>query len=96
MKTELNYTYDSTSDVISKPQPQENTKDSNTIEIVDRSTLSSNPSPIIILNGTPTELAVFDEYKAEEIELHRTLSGTKATALYGARASNGVILIKRK
>lgn len=59
------------------------------------STMSANQSPLIVIDGYPTELTL-DMIDANEIKSVTVLKDAAAAAIYGVRASNGVIIIERK
>lgn len=59
------------------------------------STMSANQSPLIVIDGYPTELTL-DLIDPNEIESVTILKDAAAAAVYGVRASNGVIVIQRK
>lgn len=59
------------------------------------STISGNRQPLIVLDGYPTELSL-DLIDPNEIKSVTILKDAAAAAIYGVRASNGVIIIERK
>ncbi|WP_167459447.1 alpha-2-macroglobulin family protein [Pedobacter jejuensis] len=65
------------------------------ISIRGSSTLSPNKKPLIILDGLPFDgdINVLDKDLVKDITI---LKDASATAIYGARAANGVIIIKSK
>ncbi len=67
----------------------------NLFQIRGISTISGNPSPLIVVDGYPTELSLND-INPNEIESVTILKDAAAAAIYGVRASNGVIIIERK
>ncbi|WP_197492149.1 SusC/RagA family TonB-linked outer membrane protein [Arachidicoccus ginsenosidimutans] len=59
------------------------------------STISANSQPLIVVDGYPTELTM-DMIDPNEIKSVTVLKDAAAAAIYGVRASNGVIVIERK
>ncbi|UMB59566.1 SusC/RagA family TonB-linked outer membrane protein [Lutibacter sp. A80] len=59
------------------------------------STIYGNKQPLIVVDGYPTELS-FDMINPNEIESITILKDAAAATVYGARSSNGVIIIERK
>lgn len=59
------------------------------------STMSANQSPLIVVDGYPTELTL-DMIDPNEIASVTILKDAAASTVYGVRASNGVIVIERK
>lgn len=59
------------------------------------STISGNKKPLIVIDGYPTELSL-STINPNEIESITVLRDAAAAAIYGVRASNGVIVIERK
>lgn len=59
------------------------------------STMSANQSPLIVIDGFPTELTL-DMIDPNEIKSVTILKDAAAATVYGVRASNGVIVIERK
>lgn len=57
--------------------------------------MTGNPNPLIVVDGYPTELSLND-INTNEIETVTILKDAAAAAIYGVRASNGVIIIDRK
>lgn len=62
------------------------------IDIRGMSSLSGT-SPLVVINGVPGKL---DDLNPEDIESISILKDAAAAAIYGARASNGVILVATK
>ena len=60
------------------------------------STLSSVTSPLIILDGMEVSSAVLNALDPEVIESFSILKDATATAMYGTRGANGVMIIKTK
>lgn len=67
----------------------------NLFQIRGISTMTGNPRPLIVLDGYPTDLSLND-INPNEIETVTILKDAAAAAIYGVRASNGVIIIDRK
>ncbi len=59
------------------------------------STINGNRQPLIVIDGYPTELSL-DMINPNEIESVTVLKDAAAATIYGARSSNGVIIIERK
>lgn len=59
------------------------------------STINGNRTPLIVVDGYPTELSL-DMIDPNEIESVTVLKDAAAATIYGARSSNGVIIIERK
>ncbi|GAB6007841.1 SusC/RagA family TonB-linked outer membrane protein [Dysgonomonas reticulitermitis] len=74
-----------------------------TIRIRDGSSLSASNSPLIVIDGVTTSddagvgmSNVLGAINPEDIESFSVLKDASATAIYGSRASNGVIIITTK
>jgi TonB-linked SusC/RagA family outer membrane protein len=74
-----------------------------TIRIRGGSSLSANNDPLIIIDGVPVtnnglggSPNIFSIVNPNDIESYTVLKDASATAIYGLRASNGVILITTK
>jgi len=74
-----------------------------TIRIRGGSSLSANSDPLIVIDGFPVDNAniggvanVLATINPNDIESYTVLKDASATAIYGSRASNGVILITTK
>jgi TonB-linked SusC/RagA family outer membrane protein len=59
------------------------------------STINGNRNPLIVVDGYPTELSL-EMIDPNEIETVSVLKDAAAATIYGARSSNGVIVIERK
>lgn len=59
------------------------------------STISATKQPLVVVDGYPTELSL-DAINPNEIESVAVLKDAAAAAIYGVRASNGVIIVERK
>lgn len=59
------------------------------------STINANKQPLIVIDGYPTELTL-EAIDPNEIESVTVLKDAAAATIYGARSSNGVIIIDRK
>lgn len=59
------------------------------------STIHGDRKPLIVIDGFPTELSL-DMINPNEIESITVLKDAAAATIYGARSSNGVIIIDRK
>lgn len=65
--------------------------------IIDHASILPQEEPLVILNGIPQkDRSTLDSLSPSEIKNVKVLKGTKATALYGMRGSNGVILVTTK
>ena len=58
--------------------------------------ISGNVEPLFILDGTPVNGDNFRSLNPNEIESVTTLKDAGATAIYGNRGANGVVIIKTK
>jgi TonB-dependent SusC/RagA subfamily outer membrane receptor len=68
-------------------------KPSEAILVRGRNSIEADNSPLIIIDGIPGGIYDVQPNDVESIEV---LKDASATAVYGSRASNGVILIKTK
>jgi TonB-linked SusC/RagA family outer membrane protein len=59
-------------------------------------TFGSNKSPLLIMDGVEISSAMLDNIPPESIESFSILKDATATALYGSRGANGVIIITTK
>lgn len=59
------------------------------------STLNNN-DPLYIIDGVPTKSSAFQVLQSSDIESMQVLKDASSAAIYGARASNGVIIITTK
>ena len=57
---------------------------------------TGQPSPLYVVDGEITDGFVLDNFPADQIEKLEVLKDIAATALYGSRGANGVILITTK
>lgn len=60
------------------------------------SSINGSQSPLMILDGVPIESGYFQTINPEDIESATVLKDASATALYGSRGSNGVIVYTTK
>ncbi|NML21233.1 TonB-dependent receptor [Pseudoflavitalea sp. G-6-1-2] len=58
--------------------------------------VTQDNSPLYVIDGFPVETASANLINPEEIESIETLKDASATAIYGARGANGVIIITTK
>lgn len=65
---------------------------SNTIVLRGVSAISDNSKPLIVVNGVPYQ-GDLSEISADEISSVSVLKGSSATAIYGTRATDGVIIV---
>ncbi len=75
--------------------PYGNTVSNSLFNIRGISTMTANQSPLIVIDGYPTELTM-DMIDPNEIKSVTILKDAAAATVYGVRASNGVIVIERK
>jgi len=66
-----------------------------TIRIRGESTLGNN-APLFVIDGVPSKTDAFQQLNPNEIESIQVLKDASASSIYGARASNGVIIISTK
>ena len=67
-----------------------------TIRIRGGSSLLANNDPLVVLDGLPMDSRVLATLNPADVESFTILKDASATAIYGTRASNGVILITTK
>lgn len=67
---------------------------SSSIQIRGRRSLSAGNDPLFILDGVPVEN--IDDINIADVESVEVLKDANATAIYGARAANGVIIVTTK
>jgi len=70
-------------------------EENNLFQIRGISTIGGNKNPIIIVDGYPTDLTL-EMIDPNEIESVTVLKDAAAASIYGARSSNGVIIVERK
>lgn len=70
-------------------------EDNSLFQIRGISTIKGNRNPLIVVDGYPTDLSL-DMIDPNEIESVTVLKDAAAATIYGARSSNGVIIIERK
>lgn len=70
-------------------------EDNNLFQIRGISTIKGNRNPLIVVDGYPTDLSI-DMIDPNEIESVTVLKDAAAATIYGARSSNGVIIVERK
>lgn len=67
------------------------------LRIIDHASILPQDEPLMILNGIPVkDRSKVDSINPSKIKNITVLKGAKATALYGARGSNGVIIVSTK
>ena len=66
---------------------------SSNILVRGRNSLSGGNAPLFIVDGIPVEYSAINDMNAMDISSIEVLKDASAQAIYGARASNGVILI---
>ena len=68
-------------------------------EIIGRgsnSFISASSSPLLVLDGFPTELALLENYLAQNIDFIDVVNGIQAAARFGPDAINGAIMVYTK
>ncbi len=60
------------------------------------SSIQSNENPLYIVNGSPMEASEFKKIAVNAIKDIQILKDASATAIYGSRGSNGVIIVTLK
>jgi TonB-linked SusC/RagA family outer membrane protein len=63
------------------------------IQIRGQRSINANAQPLVIVDGVPGDLRSVNSYDVESVEV---LKDAAATAIYGSRAANGVILVTTK
>ena len=58
--------------------------------------LSASSYPLIVVDGSPVDPAMFTMINDQDIESYTVLKDASATSIYGSRAANGVIYITTK
>jgi len=66
------------------------------IVIRGNNSVTQDNSPLYVVDGFPVETSVGNTINPEEIESLEVLKDASATAIYGARGANGVVLITTK
>jgi Ca-activated chloride channel family protein len=79
-----------------RPNTQLSEKDNQKPKIAFRCGLSSDSKPLYVVDGIPTSEAIIKTISPNNFESFNVLKGLAATALYGSKAANGVIIIKTK
>ena len=70
--------------------------DSPGIKIRGASSTGKNAQPLVVINGVASTQEAMNELSPESIKSVNVLKDASATAIYGSRASNGVILVTTK
>lgn len=70
--------------------------DEGTIRIRMGASLSASNDPLLVIDGVPVEGTSVSSVNPADIESFTVLKNASATAIYGSRASNGVIIITTK
>ncbi|HEU4496002.1 MAG TPA: SusC/RagA family TonB-linked outer membrane protein [Flavobacterium sp.] len=60
------------------------------------SSINGNTEPLYVIDGIPSSVNIFRGLNNEDIESVTTLKDAGATAIYGNRGANGVIVVKTK
>ena len=58
--------------------------------------INASSTPLFVLDGSPVSSSVFNTLNSNDVESMVVLKDASATAIYGSRASNGVIIITTK
>lgn len=66
------------------------------IQIRGAGSLNASNEPLIVIDGSPADPAMFNMLNDMDIESITTLKDASATSIYGSRAANGVIYITTK
>lgn len=66
------------------------------IRIRGASSIMGNSEPLVVLDGKPIEYSDFSQMNTSDIETITVLKDASATAIYGARAANGVLVVNSK
>jgi len=64
-----------------------------TIRIRMGASLSATNDPLIVIDGVPTDNSSLNAINPNDIESYTVLKDASATAIYGSRASNGVLIV---
>jgi TonB-linked SusC/RagA family outer membrane protein len=67
-----------------------------TIRIRMGASLSASNDPLIVIDGVPADNSSLNSINPNDIETYTVLKDASATAIYGSRASNGVLIITTK
>ena len=67
-----------------------------TFQIRGTNSINSGTAPLFILDGVPIESSDFNTISPSDIESVSVLKDASSTSIYGARASNGVVVITTK
>lgn len=68
----------------------------NAIVIRGATSLKENSNPLYVINGVVSDVTKFKNLDQNTIEAVTVLKGEKATAMYGSKAVNGVIVVETK
>lgn len=66
------------------------------IQLHGSGSLSASTTPLIVLDGVPVDISVFNTLNSNDIESINVLKDASATSIYGSRAANGVMYIATK
>lgn len=66
------------------------------ITIRGNSSVTGSSAPLVVIDGVPLEASAMKDINPDDIETQTVLKGGAATALYGSRGGNGVIIITTK
>ena len=67
-----------------------------TMRIRGVNSINAGNSPLFILDGSPVPSSIFNMLNANDVENITVMKDASATAIYGSRAANGVVLITTK
>ena len=66
------------------------------IKIRGTSSINAGTDPLYVIDGIPVSASAFSALNSEDIEYMSILKDASATAIYGSRGANGVVLITTK
>jgi len=69
---------------------------STTILLRGMRSITQNNSPLILIDGSISTQGAFDQLNPSDIKSVNTLKGATASAVYGSRAANGVLIVETK
>ena len=67
-----------------------------TIQLRGPSSINGNTEPLILVDGVPVDEDVFRSFNPNDVESTTVLKDAAATAIYGNRGANGVIILTTK
>lgn len=66
------------------------------IRVRGASSIMENSTPLVVVDGTPMDYNEFSRINANDLESVTVLKDASATAIYGSRGANGVIVVTSK